>query len=99
DDIEPAYIPDVFDQSPVYVFGRYLTPGKAKITVSGKHGGKPWSNTIAVDLPAISDHPAIMSLWARNRVDSLTRENWAGQYSEEGKDLKGAIMDTALRFG
>jgi Ca-activated chloride channel family protein len=98
-DVEPAIVKDVFDQSPVYVFGRYQTPGKAKITVTGNHGGVPWSKTIDVVLPMSNNHPQIMSLWARDRVDSLTRENYAGQFNKEGKDLKSAITDTALDFG
>lgn len=97
--LEPAFLPDVFDQSPMYLFGRYQTPGKAKITITGKQGGKPWSKTMDVDLPMVSNHPQIMSLWARDRVDSLDRENYAGQFNNEGKNLKQAITDVALEFG
>jgi len=96
--LEPSYLPDVFDQSPVYLFGRYDMPGPATITITGKHGAQPWSRTVHVNLAATSGHPQIMSLWARDRVDSLTRENFAGQFNGEGKDLKAAITDLCLQF-
>jgi len=98
-EVEPPYAPDVFDQSPVYVFGRYQTPGPATVTISGNHGGEPWSKTMHVTLPMVDRHPQIMSMWARNRVDSLTRENYTGQFSDNGKDLRAAITDAALEFG
>jgi Ca-activated chloride channel family protein len=98
-DVEPSYVPDVFDQSPVYVFGRYQNPGPIKITVTGMHGGKPWSKTISASLPPLAKNPSIMSLWARDRVDSLTRQNYVSSFSPEGKDLEGAITDMALDFG
>ena len=98
-DLEPAYLPDVFDQSPVYVFGRYLKPGKATIVISGKQAGKPWSKTMDVDLPMMSHHQEVMSLWARDHVDTLRRQSYASQFNGQGKDLKQAITETALQFG
>lgn len=97
--LEPAYLPDVFDQTPVYLFGRYKNPANGQIVLHGMRGGRPWSKTINVTLPMKGQAPAIMSLWARNRVDSLTRENYIGQFDEHGRDLKGAITDLALEFG
>jgi len=47
----------------------------------------------------VSNHPEIMSLWARNRIDSLRRESYASQFNGNGKDLKAAITETALQFG
>src|SRR5205085_997974 len=97
--VQPEYLPDVFDESPVYVYGRYLHPGQGHIKIKGRHKGQPWSRTLDVNLPMNGQAPAVASLWARNRVDSLTRENWAGQFNPEGKNLAEEITQVALDFG
>lgn len=51
-DVLPKQIPDVFGDHPIIVKGRYLTPGKGKIVVSGLLGGdQEWRNEIALNLP------------------------------------------------
>lgn len=99
DSMEPAYLPDVFDQTPVYVFGRYSQPAKGKILLKGMHGGKPWSRALDVDLPMRGKSPAIASLWARNKVDSLTRQSYVGRFTGAGVDVQAEITDVALEFG
>lgn len=97
--VQPAYLPDAFDQSPIYLFGRYSQPSSGRITLRGMHGGRPWSKTIDVELPMRGNSPAIESLWARQQVDDLTRQNYLGQFDGKGKDLGAATTDVALEFG
>jgi Ca-activated chloride channel family protein len=96
--VEPKYLPDVFDESPVYIYGRYLNPGKGKMTIRGKQRGQPWSRTVDLDLPMASESDVAASLWARNRVDSLARENWVGQFNGEGKNVAEEITQLGLDF-
>jgi len=75
-DALPEAIPDVFSDRPVVVTGRYLAAGHGKLTLTGKLGGKPWSKTIDLDFPSQANAPALESLWARRKVDELTRQNY-----------------------
>ncbi len=51
-DVLPKQIPDVFGDHPIIVKGRYLTPGKGKVVVSGLLGGdQEWQSEIALNLP------------------------------------------------
>ncbi len=100
EDVLPAALPDVFSERPVVVTGRYLTAGKGSITVSGKLGGRPWSRNIEVDFPSRASAPAIESLWARRKVDDLTRHTYLSQMLPESeRATEEEIVEVALEFG
>lgn len=71
----PSAIPDVFSGKPIVIYGRYAKPGPGKVVLSGKLGGKPWSQTVDVSFSDSSNASAIETLWARKQVDNLTRQN------------------------
>ncbi|MBC8066148.1 MAG: VWA domain-containing protein [Chlorobia bacterium] len=99
-DALPRAIPDVFSENPVIITGRYSNPGKGKLTLKGELGGQPWSKTIDLDFPANAHAPALESLWARQRVDELTRRNHlAAAYPESSKVSNEDIIQVALEFG
>src|SRR5205085_10043636 len=56
DDVYPKHIPDVFSAGPVIVKGRYTHAASGDITIRGLLRGKPWSQTLHVDLPALDQH-------------------------------------------
>lgn len=99
-DALPRAIPDVFSEKPVIITGRYMTAGSGKLTLSGKLGGQPWSKTIDLEFPANAKAPALESLWARQRVDELTRRNHlAAAYPEASRVSNEDIVQVALEFG
>jgi Ca-activated chloride channel family protein len=51
-EVQPGNIPDLFSAKPVVLSGRYSRPASGSITLRGNRGGKPWSRSIAVNLPA-----------------------------------------------
>lgn len=96
----PQAIPDVFSERPVVITGRYATPGNSRVTLSGKLGGRPWSKTVDVNFPARANAPALESIWARRKVDELTRHNFlAGYLPEADRVSVDQIIDVALEFG
>lgn len=98
-DVLPTAIPDVFDGRPVIIHGRYTGGGPGKLILTGKLGGKPWSQTVELEFPTAATAPAVMSLWARQQVDQLTRQNWLGSISGDAKSpTKEAITDIALEY-
>jgi Ca-activated chloride channel family protein len=99
-DALPEALPDVFDESPVVLFGRYATPGRGTVTLRGTLGTQPWSKTLPFDLPATSGATAIPSLWARKKVDELSRKNYIASVTGEGeRPVKDQIQDVALEYG
>jgi Ca-activated chloride channel family protein len=99
-DALPRAIPDVFSEKPVIITGRYLSAGSGKLTLTGKLGGQAWRKTIDLEFPANSNAPALESLWARQRVDELTRRNHlAAAYPESSKVSNEDIVQVALEFG
>lgn len=65
-------LPDLYDEQPIVIFGRYTKPGRGSITLKGRTGAGPWEKTIALDLPGDRDrNAAVATLWARAKVDDL----------------------------
>ena len=96
----PGALPDVFSERPVVVMGRYSTPGTKSVTISGKLGGRPWSRNIEIDFPAQASAPALESMWARRKVDELTRKTFLADILPEGdRATKEEVIDLALEFG
>jgi Ca-activated chloride channel homolog len=98
-DALPAAIPDVFSEKPVIITGRYMNAGSGKLTLTGKIGGKAWSKTLDLDFPTDAHAPALESIWARQRVDELTRRNFlASAYPTASRVTNEDIIQVALEF-
>ncbi len=97
----PKYIPDVFSEGPVIIKGRYATPGPGRVTITGKLGGDRWSQTLDLNFPAEDQSgSAIATLWAREKVDDLMRQNWMTSNQGKGqRDVTNDITQIGLQFG
>lgn len=97
----PDAIPDVFSEKPIVVYGKYATPGRAKITITGNMAGKPWSQTIDAVFP--SDKPgneSIPTIWARRMVEKLDRAyNLSLNGDQMPVETKNQLVDLALEYG
>jgi Ca-activated chloride channel family protein len=96
DDLEPSLPPDLFAGQPLVIHGRYRRPGAGALVLEGlQQGGRRLTLRRTVALPAYAeDHEALARLWARSRIDRLTRES----YGRPGPDVIAAVTDLALRF-
>lgn len=94
-DVYPAVVPDLFSTQPVIVHGRFETPGKAEIVLSGFLGGTPWKLSLPVTFSTErNEHDVLGTLWARSRIESLMNL----QHGGERLDVRDEIIQTALRF-
>jgi Ca-activated chloride channel family protein len=99
-EMTPNAIPDVFSDRPIVVMGRYENPGQGKLTVSGRLGGQPWSQTLDVRFPPNSGTSSVAALWARKKVDDLQSENYLNMVRRSpGDPVTNKITDLALEFG
>ncbi len=89
--VEPAILPDLLATAPLVVTAQYTQPGAGVITVRGKLDGKDLALPVEVELPsqpgkvgqwarAVDPRKAsaLPSLWARERVETLSRRLWRG---------------------
>lgn len=94
-DALPSAIPDVSALEPLTVLARYDRGASGTVTVRGTLGGRPYAQTLSVALPeASAENPAIASLWARQRIAALSREE---HLSPNNRELAESITTLALR--
>jgi Ca-activated chloride channel family protein len=99
-DVYPQRIPDLFGAKPVVVTARYNGAVNGEIRLKGKMRGEAFSRRIAVNLPANQpEHEVLATLWARNRVEHLMSEDWAGvQRGAPKAEVKTAIIQLGIEF-
>jgi Ca-activated chloride channel family protein len=99
-EIFPSEIPDLFDAKPVTVVGRYAEGGRGKVILRGKMRGQTFAREIAIEFPeqnAAND--VLATLWARQKIAALMRQNVALAEKSEAKDaLEQTITNLGLEF-
>ncbi|MFZ9915087.1 MAG: VIT and vWA domain-containing protein, partial [Phycisphaerales bacterium] len=66
------HLPDLFDQEPIVLLGRFDRAASGVITVRGRTGAGAWEKSIPVTLPeAEPRHDVVKTLWARAKVDDI----------------------------
>ncbi len=100
EEVYPRYIPDVFSAGPVIVKGRYTHAADGFVTISGLLRGRPWSRRMPVTLPPVDrEGSAIATLWAREKIEDLQRQDWVGAQTGNPKlAIKDAIVRLALEY-
>lgn len=96
-DVYPQEIPDLFDEKPVTVTGRYKTGGRATLTLRGKMQGQPFSREIAIDLPNDDRENEVMAtLWARKKLAAVMRPGFSGTSAEQEDVITGLGLNYHL---
>lgn len=85
-DVEPSTMPDLLATRPLVVLAKYSKAGVGTVMVRGRVNGKEVALPVAVSLPAKAGDglrgAALPSLWARARVETLSRRLWQGHDAE-----------------
>lgn len=82
-DVYPKRINDLFSAKPVIVHGRYTKSGNGTIKLKGKSYGRETVREIAVNFPENEpNHDVLATLWARTRIDDLTKQDYQNQKPE-----------------
>ena len=98
EDVQPKIIPDVFENGPVVVTGRFTKPAKGTVILRGWAGDKRVEQRVAVDFgDAKTDNPALEALWAREKIADLQAQDYQGaQNNTPDAKIKEQIVQTAL---
>jgi Ca-activated chloride channel family protein len=74
--VEPAQIPDVLAERPVILFGKWQGKPQGTVTITGRTGSGPYSETIDVSTAKpLKTNAALRYLWARHRITVLSDYN------------------------
>ena len=94
----PKVVPDVFENGPIVVTGRFTKAATGFVTLRGYAGNRRVEQRIAVDFGAASaDNPALEALWARQKIEELQTQDYQGaQNGNPNAAIKEAIVQTAL---
>ena len=94
-DVYPNRIQDLFSAKPVIVYGRYTGASTGTIRLKGKSAGQTVVREIPVTFPENEPaHDTLAALWARSRIDDLTKQDYTGEKPE----IKDAITNLGLEF-
>jgi Ca-activated chloride channel family protein len=85
EDQTPAQVPDMFDNRPLLVHGRYREGGQVTVTIKGMLGRREFVHRIPINLPDVQERPSVASLWARARIKELMDQEarWNGNSKQE----------------
>jgi Ca-activated chloride channel family protein len=99
-DVYPKRIPDLFSAKPVVVTGRFTSPARGVIRLSGRMSGKMITREIPVELPKWqSEHDVLATLWARTRIADLMSQDYTGiQRGNMNSELRDQITQLGLNF-
>ena len=91
------HLPDLYDQEPIVLLGRFDRAATGAITVRGRTGAGAWERTITVNLPAAdAAHDVVKTLWARSKVDAVLASHLA---EVEMQTLDASIKHQVVRLG
>ncbi len=96
-DVEPARLKDLFVGDTLRVVGRFRGVGKAKVTLTGTHGGKPVVLQREIGFEAANaknDH--LPGQWASRRIGHLLNEI---RLHGQTKELVDAVTALGTEFG
>lgn len=98
-DVEPMSPPDMMAERPIIVFGKYKGKNSGIVTVSGKAGRQPYSQSF--DLAKVKPeaaNSALRYLWARERIKLLDYISKSDNFNREDTTMSTQIRDLGLKY-
>ena len=91
----PASVPDLFDNQPVFLIGRYKTPGTSTVVLRGRRGHGFAEIPVEVTFPEHERaNPVLEQLWARRKIAELMRR----QVRQEIPEVREQVLALALEY-
>lgn len=96
-DVLPNRIPDLFTGKPLVLTGRYTAAATGSIVIHGKRAGNDFTREIPVHFNSgTSDSNILASFWARQKIDNLMSQDWAGL---QAGNVKAEVQKEITQLG
>ena len=96
-DVYPKDLPDLFKGSQLLLFGRYRTPGKFQLVLSGQTDDKEKVYTYDIDFPySARRHDFLPRIWASRKIGYLLDQI---RLHGEESELKEEVIELAKKYG
>lgn len=83
--VTPMRVPDLFAGEPLAIAGKFQAAGSGHVTVHGRVAGEAVSLDVPVDFKRAQAHPGLGTLWARGRIEEMSR---AGSHQPGGDTVE-----------
>lgn len=93
-DIEPASVPDVLAERPVYIIGKYRGKANGTIKLTGISGEGQYVSVLNAEEGNNAGNMALRQLWARERIRNYDDLCSLG----ESPELKSTIVNLGLKY-
>lgn len=94
-DTEPAFLPTLFAEKPIVLFGKWRGEPDGTIRLAGKTGNGDYTCELSVsEISASSDNSAIAYLWARTHLERITDYG----FSEDDPQIKEEVTAIGLKY-
>ncbi|MBR0518815.1 hypothetical protein IJJ97_03380, partial [bacterium] len=99
-EVLPEGQPDLFSEKPLIFSGRYTKGASGVLTLTGNSAGRPFTKKIEVKFPDKEEsNEAIMSFWARKKIESVMDTDLKGIENGNPKDdVKKEIIKLGLDY-
>lgn len=81
--VSPRQIPDVFQNRPIVVYGKYYGKFDGQVTLTGNDGNGEISSTLFADTVSSQNAGALQYLWARKRIEVLNDRKFSNENKNE----------------
>jgi len=96
-EVYPARLPDLFMRQPLLIYGHIAQGRAGKVHLTARAGNQPYEATIAFDASKAAFHPAITTLWARQRVEELM-DQWRHSEENDRAEIRSTVIAHAIRY-
>jgi uncharacterized protein YegL len=97
DFLQPTVLGDLFAGQTTTLLGRYATPGKGQIVLSGRVGDEDAMHVFDVELPELATSEGyVPRIWATRQVGELLQQL---KLNEAGEGVVDEVLALAERFG
>jgi Ca-activated chloride channel family protein len=96
-DVYPERPQDLFLRQPLLAYGRITKGTQGKLHITARAGSEPYDVSIPFDASRMTFHPAITTLWARQRVEELM-DRWRESDADSRAGLRAALIAQAIRY-
>ncbi len=98
-EVYPASIPDMFEGSQIELFGKYLLPGKTKVTITGFANGKKQTYSYDVEFADKGEgieYKQIEKIWATRKIGFLINQI---DLNGEKEELVTSLVELSKKYG